>query len=126
MFKRVLADHHGDIAGVISTPYDHQAMNENHLPADGFWNEVRQLCTANGIVLILDDVRCGFRLDLRGSDYHYGFRADLICFCKALANGYNISALCGGRIAPTGDQLGFRDGQLLVIGGTNRRCHSLH
>ncbi len=95
MFKRVLADHHGDIAGVISTPYDHQAMNENHLPADGFWNEVRQLCTANGIVLILDDVRCGFRLDLRGSDYHYGFRADLICFCKALANGYNISALCG-------------------------------
>jgi glutamate-1-semialdehyde 2,1-aminomutase len=57
MFKRVLADHHGDIAGVISTPYDHQAMNENHLPADGFWNEVRQLCTANGIVLILDDVR---------------------------------------------------------------------
>jgi glutamate-1-semialdehyde 2,1-aminomutase len=48
MFKRVLADHHGDIAGVISTPYDHQAMNENHLPADGFWNEVRQLCTANG------------------------------------------------------------------------------
>jgi len=72
-------------------------MNENHLPADGFWNEVRQLCTANGIVLILDDVRCGFRLDLRGSDYHYGFRADLICFCKALANGYNISALCGAE-----------------------------
>ncbi|MBR2716400.1 MAG: aminotransferase class III-fold pyridoxal phosphate-dependent enzyme, partial [Oscillospiraceae bacterium] len=25
----------------------------------------------------------------------YGFEADLICFCKALANGYNVSALCG-------------------------------
>ncbi len=95
LFKRVLEEYRGDIAGVISTPYDHQAFYENHLPEPGFWNDVRQLCTANGIVLILDDVRCGFRLDVRGSDHYYGFRADLICFCKALANGYNISALCG-------------------------------
>ena len=43
----------------------------------------------------MDDVRCGFRLDLAGSDHYYGFEADLICFCKALANGYNVSALCG-------------------------------
>ena len=33
---------------------------------------------------------------LAGSDdYHYGIKADLICFCKALANGYNMSAVCG-------------------------------
>ena len=36
-----------------------------------------------------------FRLDLAGRDHYFGFEADLICFCKALANGYNISALCG-------------------------------
>jgi len=30
-----------------------------------------------------------------GSDHYFGFEADLICFCKALANGYNVSALCG-------------------------------
>jgi len=46
-------------------------------------------------VLIIDDVRAGFRLDLAGSDHYFGFEADLICFCKALANGYNVSALCG-------------------------------
>jgi methionine biosynthesis protein MetW len=40
-------------------------------------------------------VRAGFRLDLAGSDHYFGFEADLICFCKALANGYNVSALCG-------------------------------
>ncbi len=45
--------------------------------------------------MIVDDVRAGFRLDLAGSDRFYGFSADLICFCKALANGYNVSALCG-------------------------------
>jgi glutamate-1-semialdehyde 2,1-aminomutase len=46
-------------------------------------------------VLIIDDVRAGFRLDLAGSDHFFGFEADLICFCKALANVYNVSALCG-------------------------------
>ena len=34
-------------------------------------------------------------MDLAGSDHYFGFKADLICFCKALANGYNVSALCG-------------------------------
>ncbi|MBQ7983361.1 MAG: aminotransferase class III-fold pyridoxal phosphate-dependent enzyme, partial [Clostridia bacterium] len=65
------------------------------LPKEGFWQTVRNLCTENGTVLIVDDVRAGFRLDLAGSDHYFGFEADLICFCKALANGYNVSALCG-------------------------------
>ena len=43
----------------------------------------------------MDDVRAGWRIDLQGSDHYFGFEADLICFCKALANGYNVSALCG-------------------------------
>ena len=68
---------------------------DNALPADGFWKEVRRLCTENGTVLVVDDVRAGFRLDIAGSDHYFGFEADLICFCKALANGYNVSALCG-------------------------------
>jgi glutamate-1-semialdehyde 2,1-aminomutase len=56
---------------------------------------VRKLCDDNGSILIVDDVRAGFRLDLAGSDHYFGFEADLICFCKAIANGYNVSALCG-------------------------------
>lgn len=85
----------GEIAGLIGTPYHHPAMADNELPKPGYWKAVRNLCTKNHIVLIIDDVRCGFRLDLKGSDFHYGFEADLICYCKALANGYNISALLG-------------------------------
>ena len=65
------------------------------LPAEGFWQKVRQLCDDSGTVLIIDDVRAGWRLDLAGSDHYFGFQADLICFCKAIANGYNVSALCG-------------------------------
>ena len=93
--KRVFHENRGQIAAVIGQPYMHGNFMDNQLPADGFWQEVRKLCTDNGTVLVVDDVRAGFRLDLAGSDHYFGFEADLICFCKALANGYNVSALCG-------------------------------
>jgi len=93
--QRVFEENKGEIAAVISQPYMHGNFMDNELPADGFWQKVRKLCTDTGTVLIIDDVRAGFRLDIAGSDHYFGFEADLICFCKALANGYNVSALCG-------------------------------
>ncbi len=93
--RRVFDENKGQIAAVISQPYMHGNFMDNVLPAEGFWQEVRKLCTDNGTVLVIDDVRAGFRLDIAGSDHYFGFEADLICFCKALANGYNVSALCG-------------------------------
>lgn len=93
--QKVFDDNKGEIAAFISTPYLHGNYFDNQLPADGYWKKVRELCTENGTVLIVDDVRAGFRLDLAGSDHFYGFEADLICFCKAIANGYNVSCLCG-------------------------------
>ena len=92
---QVFEDNKGEIAAVISQPYMHGNFIDNELPAEGFWRKVRNLCTEKEAVLIIDDVRTGFRLDLAGSDHFFGFEADLICFCKALANGYNVSALCG-------------------------------
>ncbi len=93
--RRVFKENAGQIAAVISQPYMHGNFMDNVMPAEGFWQEVRSLCTENGTVLVVDDVRAGFRLDIAGSDHYFGFEADLICFCKALANGYNVSALCG-------------------------------
>ena len=93
--EKLIAENKGEIAAFIATPYMHGNFLDNELPAEGYWQKVRKLCTDNGIVLIVDDVRCGFRLDLAGSDHFYGFEADLICFCKALANGWNVSCLCG-------------------------------
>ena len=93
--REVFDTHKGEIAAVIAQPYMHGNFMDNELPAEGFWKEVRKLCTDEGTVLVVDDVRAGFRLDLAGSDHFFGFKADLICFCKALANGYNVSALCG-------------------------------
>lgn len=93
--QEVFDRYRGEIAAVIAQPYMHGNFMDNELPAKDFWQKVRKLCTEEGTVLIVDDVRAGFRLDLAGSDHYFGFEADLICFCKALANGYNVSALCG-------------------------------
>jgi glutamate-1-semialdehyde 2,1-aminomutase len=42
-------------------------------------------------------VRSGFRLHLGGSHRFFGFEPDLICFSKALANGYPLSAALGRK-----------------------------
>ncbi|AIQ62336.1 Aminopentol aminotransferase [compost metagenome] len=93
--ENLVEQHPGEIACLMACPYSHGNYVDNELPAADYWSKVRALCTKHGIVLAIDDVRCGFRLDLAGSDHYYGFKADLICFCKALANGHNVSAICG-------------------------------
>ncbi|WP_062466373.1 aminotransferase class III-fold pyridoxal phosphate-dependent enzyme [Demequina maris] len=93
--EALFREHRGEIAAFISTPYMHGNFVDNELPAEGYWEGVRRLCDEHGVVLIMDDVRAGWRLDLAGSDHHYGIEADLVCFCKAIGNGYNLAALCG-------------------------------
>jgi glutamate-1-semialdehyde 2,1-aminomutase len=93
--QQVFEDNKGEIAAIIAQPYMHGNFADNELPAEGFWAKTRKLCDDNETILIVDDVRSGFRLDIAGSDHYFGFEADMICFCKALANGYNVSALCG-------------------------------
>jgi glutamate-1-semialdehyde 2,1-aminomutase len=91
----LIDQHPGDIAAFISSPYDHPVYRDNTLPAPGYWQQVEALCKKNDIVLIVDDVRAGFRINLAGSNREYGFTPDLICFGKAIANGHPLSALTG-------------------------------
>jgi glutamate-1-semialdehyde 2,1-aminomutase len=94
-FERLVKEHPGQIAGFMATPYHHPTFTDSELPAEGYWSKMEALCKKEGIVLIIDDVRCGFRLDMRGSNAYFGFKPDLVCFCKAIGNGYPISALVG-------------------------------
>lgn len=93
--ERVVGENRGAIACFIATPYHHPVFADSELPADGYWRKVEQLLRKEGIVIVIDDVRTGFRLDVRGSHEYFGFKPDLVCFCKAIANGYPISALVG-------------------------------
>jgi len=93
--QRVVAAHHEQIAGIIVTPFRHEAFHDQEMPGTGFHQGVRELCDAHGIVFILDDVRAGFRLHLGGSLEGLGVRPDIASYCKAIANGYPLSASVG-------------------------------
>ncbi|MFY9384413.1 MAG: aminotransferase class III-fold pyridoxal phosphate-dependent enzyme, partial [Dethiobacteria bacterium] len=95
-FEKVVRQYRGEIAGFIAQPYHHINFGDQVMPAPGYWEGIERICREEGIVLILDDVRAGFRLSMKGSGDYFGFKPDLSCYCKAIANGYPISA-CVGR-----------------------------
>jgi glutamate-1-semialdehyde 2,1-aminomutase len=95
---RLVSESGDDIAAIMLAPFRHDAFHDSELPAEGYLAGVRRLCDARGIVFVLDDVRAGFRLHLGGSGEYFGVRPDLACYCKAIANGYPLSA-CVGREA---------------------------
>ncbi len=55
----------------------------------------RALCDRYGVVMIIDEVKTGFRVARGGVQELYGVHADLCTFAKAVANGYPISVLAG-------------------------------
>jgi glutamate-1-semialdehyde 2,1-aminomutase len=93
---RVVEENRGQVAAIMVTPFRHDAAYDSEMPAEGFLPGVRKLCDRQGIIFILDDVRAGFRLHMGGSGELFGVQPDLSCYCKAIANGYPLSA-CLGR-----------------------------
>jgi glutamate-1-semialdehyde 2,1-aminomutase len=75
-------------------------------PRPGYLEGIRELCTKNGAVLILDEMITGFRWHRGGAQKLYGVTPDLSTFGKALANGFALAALCGRRDIM---ELGARD-----------------
>ena len=90
-----LLTQNNDIACFISSPYDHPVMRDNSLAETGYWETVTKLCKKHNVLTIVDDVRAGFRINLRGSNVSFNFEPDMICFGKAIANGHPLAALVG-------------------------------
>lgn len=87
-----LFDKHKDkIACVILEP-----SNLEH-PRDNFLQNVRELCSKNGAVMILDEMITGFRWHIKGAQHYYGVSPDLCTFGKAMANGFSVAAVAGKR-----------------------------
>ncbi|MFC0192955.1 aminotransferase class III-fold pyridoxal phosphate-dependent enzyme [Aureimonas pseudogalii] len=85
----------GDLAAVIVSPFRHDFGVEQELPTPEFASRVRSLCDEADAALILDEVRCGFRLSMKGSWSVLGIEPDLSSWSKAIANGYPLAAVTG-------------------------------
>jgi glutamate-1-semialdehyde 2,1-aminomutase len=84
-----------DLAAIVATPIRHDVFRDLELPDPAFARGLRALCDRTGAALILDDVRCGLRLDTRGSWEALGVRPDLSAWSKSLANGHALAILLG-------------------------------
>ena len=57
--------------------------------------QLREVCSARGIVLIFDEVFVGFRLAPGGAQEYFGVRADMVTYGKTVAGGLPVGVLCG-------------------------------
>ncbi len=103
--KECFARWGSEIACVIVEPI---AGNMNMvIPTQAFHDTLREQCTANGAVLIFDEVMTGFRVGLGGAQAHFDIDPDLTCFGKIIGAGLPVGAFGGKKeimscIAPLG------------------------
>jgi len=110
----------GAIAAVIVEPYP--ANVGLILPLPGYLEHLRRACTANGALLIFDEVMTGFRLARGGVQEVEGIVPDLTALGKIIGGGLPVGAF-GGRaevmdmLAPVGPvyQAGTLSGNPLAM-----------
>lgn len=118
--KGLVAQHKGEIAAIIIEPV---AGNMGCiLPKPGFIESLREICIAEGIVFIFDEVMTGFRLAAGGAQEVLGIDADLVCYGKVIGAGMPVGAFGGKKeimshIAPLGSvyQAGTLSGNPLAM-----------
>lgn len=63
-----------------------------------FLNEIRNICTEKGILLILDEIQCGMgRTGTMFAFEQYGIRPDILTTAKALGCGIPVGAFCAAE-----------------------------
>ena len=92
------------------------------IPKKDFIEGLRALCTAEGILLIFDEVMTGFRLGKGGAQEALGIDADIVCFGKVIGGGLPVGAFAASKdimshLAPEGPvyQAGTLSGNPLAM-----------
>jgi putrescine aminotransferase len=100
--KRILELGADNVAAFIGEPI--QGSGGVIIPPETYWPEIQRICRAHDILLIADEVICGFGRTGHwfGKD-HFGFEPDLMATAKGITSGYlPLSAvLVGKRVSET-------------------------
>ena len=85
--QRILEVGPQNVAAFIGEPV--QGAGGVIIPPEGYWPRVEAICRKYGILLICDEVICGFgRLGSWFGFQHYGVTPDLVSLAKGLSSGY--------------------------------------
>lgn len=66
-------------------------------PSKSFVEYVARECKKKGILLVVDEITSGFRINVSGVYKYLGYDPDIVVFGKAIANGFPLSVVCGKR-----------------------------
>ncbi|HUU40780.1 MAG TPA: aminotransferase class III-fold pyridoxal phosphate-dependent enzyme, partial [Desulfatiglandales bacterium] len=88
-FLSLVDKHKGEISAVVMEPI------RNYYPEGGFLEIIRETTKTLGIVLILDEITSGWRLNLGGAHLKLGVEPDVAVFAKGISNGYPMAAVIG-------------------------------
>jgi glutamate-1-semialdehyde 2,1-aminomutase len=100
-----------ELAAILAEPLLGNAASV--MPQPGWLEKLRELCDKYGIVLILDEVKTGFRIANGGAQAYFGVKADLVTYAKSLGNGFPIAAIGGKE-----EVMGVLGHGAVVQGGT--------
>jgi len=93
--RAVVASNKGTIACIIVEPI---AGNMGTVPPrEGFLEGLRDICSAEGIILIFDEVMTGFRVAYGGAQQLYGVTPDMTTLGKVIGGGLPVGAFGGKR-----------------------------
>jgi len=85
-----------DLAAIFAAPFKHDAFVDQVDPDPAYARRAREICDRTGALLVVDEVRAGFRLSRDCSWSRIGVQPDLSTWGKCLANGHPLSAMLGG------------------------------
>jgi glutamate-1-semialdehyde 2,1-aminomutase len=95
MLERTIKQAWGDVAAIIVEPV--LGNLAGIMPQPGWLELIRKLCDEYGIVMIVDEVKTGFRIAPGGAQEYFGVYGDLVTYAKAMGNGFPIAAIGGKR-----------------------------
>jgi glutamate-1-semialdehyde 2,1-aminomutase len=93
--ERAVAKAGDDLAAIFAAPFRHDAFVDQAEPDPAYARRARELADQTGALLVVDDVRAGFRVARDCSWSAIGVQPDLSTWGKCIANGHPISALLG-------------------------------
>ncbi|MBU1378258.1 MAG: aminotransferase class III-fold pyridoxal phosphate-dependent enzyme [Alphaproteobacteria bacterium] len=93
--EAAVAEAGDDLAAIFAAPFKHDAFIDQVDPDPAYARRARELCDQTGALLIVDEVRAGFRLSRDCSWSRIGVAPDLSTWGKCLANGHPLSVMLG-------------------------------
>ncbi len=108
--ERIVKQSGHEIAAILVEPL---LGNAGGIPPSNEWlPTIRKVCDQYGIVMIMDEVKTGFRIGKGGAQEYFGVQGDLATYAKSMGNGYPVAAFGGKK------EIMDQVGQGVAHGGT--------